>query len=234
MYHSSTMNVRERRALILELIESEGEVTVRDLSRRAGVSEMTVRRDLEVLAGRGVLVRLHGRAVAPVLRSYEPPFDVRAGTATQAKVRIGVMTAGLIQDGETVILDSGTTTLEVARALRGRRNITVLTTSLRIANILDQEPGIRLMLSGGIIRPGELSLTGDLTVGALDGLRFDTAIIGVGGIDPAAGVTEYNPDDARVKRAEVAASRRVIVAADAAKLGRVAFARVCALEEVDV
>jgi DeoR/GlpR family transcriptional regulator of sugar metabolism len=195
---------------------------------------MTVRRDLEVLAGRGALVRLHGRAVAPVPRSYEPPFDVRAGVAPQAKVVIGRVAAGLIEEGETIILDSGTTTLEVARALRGRRNLTVLTPSLRFANTLEQEPGIRLMLSGGIVRPGELSLTGDLAVRALDDLRFDTAVMGVGGIDPSAGVTEYNLEDARVKRAEVAAARRVIVAADASKLGRVAFARVCSLEEVDV
>ncbi len=228
------MNVRERRALILQLIESEGEVTVRDLSRRAGVSEMTVRRDLEILASRGALVRLHGRAIAPVLRSQEPPFDVRAATASEAKTKIGALAADLIKEGESVILDTGTTTLEVARALGGRRNLTVFTPSLRVATILADEPGIRLMLCGGIVRRGELSLTGDLAVNSFADFRFDTAVIGVGGIDPTAGLTEHNLDDARVKRAEVEAARRIVVVADATKLGRVAFARICPLDQVDV
>jgi DeoR/GlpR family transcriptional regulator of sugar metabolism len=228
------MDVRERRALILQLIETEGEVSVRDLSRRIGVSEMTVRRDLETLASRGALIRLHGRAVAPVSRSYEPPFDVRAGTATEAKARIGALAANLIEEGETVVLDVGTTTLEVARALRGRRNLTVLTPSLRIANVLAEEPGIRLMVCGGILRPGELSLVGDLAVAAFRDFRFDTAVLGVGGIDVTAGLTEYNLEDARVKRAAVETARRILVVADATKLGRVAFARICPLAEIDV
>lgn len=234
MIRSNIMNLRERRALTLSLLETHGEVSVADLSRRAGVSEMTVRRDLEALEGRGVLVRLHGRAVAPVSRSYEPPFDVRVESAPFAKEKIGALCANLIVEGETVVLDVGTTTLEVARALKGRRNITVLTPSLPIANVLAEEPGIRLMLTGGVLRPGERSLVGELAVGSFREFRFDTVVLGVGGIDIEDGLTEYNLDDARVKRAAIEIARRIIVVADATKLGRVAFARICSLEEVDI
>ncbi len=228
------MSLRERRALILDLITQHGEVSVADVSRRAGVSEMTIRRDLAALERRGALVRLHGRAVAPVSRSYEPPFDVRREQAPFAKERIGRAAARTIAEGETVILDTGTTTYEVARALVGRRNITVLTTSLPIAELLADEPGIRVMLPGGLIRQGERSLVGDLAVESFGQFRFDTVVIGVGGIDLEAGLTEYNLEDARVKRAAIATGRRLVVVADASKLGRVAFARICPLERVDV
>jgi DeoR/GlpR family transcriptional regulator of sugar metabolism len=228
------VDLQERRALILQLIESQGEVSVSDLSRRADVSEMTIRRDLEVLEGRGLLVRLHGRAIAPVSRSYEPPFDLRVGSASSAKQQIGALAAGLITEGETVILDVGTTTLEVARALSGRRNITVLTPSLPIANVLAEDPGIRVMVTGGVLRPGERSLVGDLAVASFREFRFDTVVLGVGGIDLAAGLTEYNLDDARVKRAALEIARRIVVVADATKLGRVAFARICPVEQVDI
>ncbi len=122
----------------------------------------------------------------------------------------------------------------MARALKGRRNITVLTPSLPIANVLAEDPGIRLMLSGGVLRPGERSLVGDLAVGSFRDYRFDTVVLGVGGIDLEAGLTEYNLDDTRVKRAAIEIARRIIVVADATKLGRVAFARICPLAQVDV
>ena len=228
------MDVRERRALILTILETEGEVSVIDLSRRTTVSEMTVRRDLDALERRGVLVRLHGRAVAATSRSYEPPFDVRVAEAGDAKERIGAACAGLITEGETVVLDVGTTTLAVAHALKGRRNITVLTASLPIANVLAEEPGIRVMLTGGVLRPGERSLVGDLAVKSFRDFRFDVVVLGVGGIDIRDGLTEYNLDDARVKRAAIEIGRRLIVVADASKLGRVAFAHICPIERVDL
>jgi DeoR/GlpR family transcriptional regulator of sugar metabolism len=228
------MNIRERRALTLELLATQGEVSVADLSRRAGVSEMTVRRDLSALEGRGALIRLHGRAVVLVSRSYEPPFDVRVESARSAKENIGTVCADLIAEGETLVLDVGTTTLAVARALKGRRNITVLTPSLPIANLLAEEPGIRVMLTGGVIRHGERSLIGELAAASFREYRFDTVVLGVGGIDAVDGLTEYNVDDARVKRAAIENARRMIVVADATKLGRVAFVRICPIERVDM
>ena len=113
----------------------------------AEVSEMTVRRDLEALEGDGALKRVHGGAITVVSTSYEPPFGARVRRSVAAKERIGRAAAGLLREGETVILDVGTTTLEVAKGLRGRRNLTVLTPSLRAAEVLAEEASIRLMMT---------------------------------------------------------------------------------------
>lgn len=220
--------------MVLELLQARGEITVAEMSARAAVSEMTVRRDLEALGREGVLKRVHGGAITAISRSYEPPFAVRANLNIEVKERIGQAAASLLADGETAILDVGTTTLEVARALRGRRNLTILTPSLRASQILAEEPGIRLMVTGGLARPGELSLVGDLAERAFADLRFDTFVMGVAGFAAEAGLTEYNLDDARVKRSALAGARRCVVVADSSKLGKVAFARICSLEPVDV
>lgn len=228
------MDVRARRELIVETLDRRGRVSVGELALAASVSEMTIRRDLEALERQGVLRRVHGGAVSSVSMSFEPPFAIRAQRAVEAKERIGRAAASLLGEGETVIIDVGTTTLEVAKALRGRRDLTIITPSLRVAELLSAEAGLRLMLTGGTLRRGELSLVGDLAEGAFRDLRFDTFVMGVGGIDLEDGLTEFNPDDARVKRAALASARRCIVVADSSKLGKVAFARICPLDRVDV
>lgn len=228
------MNARERRALILRALEDEGELSVVDLSRRTNVSEMTARRDLDALERRGALLRLHGRAVPAAPRSYEPAFDIRAVEETAAKDRIGAACAARIAEGETIVLDVGTTTLAVARALKGRRNITVVTPSLPIVGVLAEEPGIRVIVTGGVVRAGERSLVGDLAADSFRNFRCDAVVLGVGGINLADGLTEYNIDDARVKRAAIEIGRRLIVVAHAGKLGRIAFAHICPIDRVDL
>ncbi len=218
----------------MELLHERGEVAVSELSERTGVSSMTIRRDLEVLEQEGALRRVHGGAITADSRGYAAPYSVRAQRSVDSKQRIGKAAAALLGERETVILDVGTTTLQVARALRGRRNLTVLTPSMQIANLLAKERGIRLMLTGGAVTVSEMSLVGDLAEHAFAGLRFDTFIMGVGGFDIEAGCTEFNQEDARVKRAALASVRRCIVVADSAKLGKVTFARICPLERVDV
>jgi DeoR/GlpR family transcriptional regulator of sugar metabolism len=228
------VDVRLRRELVLDLLERKERVTVAEVSVLTEVSEMTVRRDLEALERQGALKRVHGGAISAVSSSYEPPFSVRAQRARAAKERIGEVAAGLLGEGETVILDVGTTALEVAESLRGRWNISIMTPSLRAGEVLAEESGIRLMLTGGVVRPGERSLVGDHAERAFADLRFDTFVMGVGGIEAQAGLTEFNLDDARVKRAALARARRCLVVADSSKLGRVAFAGICPLEKVDV
>jgi DeoR/GlpR family transcriptional regulator of sugar metabolism len=228
------MDVRLRRELVLDLLERKGRVTVAEVSALTEVSDMTVRRDLEALEREGALKRVHGGAISAVSTSYEPPFALRAQRSVAAKERIGRAAAGLLREGETVILDVGTTSVQVAHSLVGRRNLTVVTPSLRAAGLLGDEPGIRLIVTGGVVRPGERSLVGDYAERAFADLRFDTFVMGVGGIEAEAGLTEFNLDDARVKRAAIARAQRCLVAADSSKLGRVAFARICALDAVDV
>ena len=228
------MNVRLRRELVLDLLDRKGRVTVGEVSALAEVSEMTVRRDLELLEREGALKRVHGGAISVVSTSYEPPFAIRAQRNVEAKGRIGKAAAELLGEGETVILDVGTTTLQVARNLVGRKNLTVVTPSLRAAELLADEPGIRFLITGGLVRPGERSLVGDYAERAFTDLRFDTFVMGVGGIEAEIGLTEFNLDDARVKRAAIASAQRCVVVADSAKLGRVAFARICPLDAIDV
>jgi len=215
----------ERHRQIVEAVRAEGRLGVAELAALTGASEMTVRRDLEILAGQGVLERYRGGARSLLLRGEEPPFAIRATEGRAAKQRIAAEVAGLVADGETVVLDSGTTCLEVARALEQRR-LTVMPLSLHAANALTGAPRLRLIMPGGEPRPGELALTGPLTESALAALRFDTAVLGCCGLTAADGLTAYDLAEAAVKRAAIASARRVIAVADAAKFSRTALAHV--------
>lgn len=218
---------------MLHRLGARGEVTFADLADEFGVSEMTIRRDLESLEADGLARRVRGGAISVVSRSYEPPLTVRAATASAAKSAIGAAAAALINDGDTVVLDVGTTTLALARALHGRRGLTVVTASLPIAIELGNDPDVRVLVTGGQVRAGELSLTGGMAEDAFGSLNCDLAFIGVAGVCATPGLTEYNPDDARVKRAALGAARRAVVLADSSKLGRVAFATIAPLSAID-
>ena len=223
----------ERKQRIIELIERQGSVAVSDLCRRFDVSEMTIRRDLMELEAQGLLRRVRGGAISSRGRSYEPPFFLRSGEHQPEKERIGRAAAALVRNGDSIALDVGTTTLEVARHLEGKENLTIVTPSLPIANLLANRAGIRLIVTGGIVRTGEHSLVGHLAERAFKEFRVDKLFLGVGGIDLEAGLTEYNLEDALVKRAMLAAAKERIVVADASKFGRVAFASVASIDEID-
>ncbi|MCY4465810.1 MAG: DeoR/GlpR family DNA-binding transcription regulator [Chloroflexi bacterium] len=228
------MTGSERRAVIIQALGARGRVSVSELSQLIRVSDMTIRRDLEALEREGLLRRIHGGAVSVTSLSYEPPYILRKEQNSAAKVRIGRKAASLLNEGETIILDVGSTAVEVARALKGRVNLTVLTSNLRAAAILADEPGIVLLLTGGRARAGERSLVGHLAVRTFNELVFDVFIMGVAGIHPDYGVTDYNMDEAQVKRTAIRASQRRIITADSSKLGKVAFAKLCDLDDIDV
>ncbi len=228
----------ERRRRIIDLVQQEGQVTVADLCQMFGVSEMTIRRDLRDLDREGLLRRVHGGAVSNLGRSYEPPYRFRATRNVEAKQAIGRKAAEMIMDGDSIALDVGTTTLEIARALHGKRNLTIVTSSLPIANEivanLSLETDVRLILTGGIVRAGELSMTGSIAEHTYSVLHVDKAFIGIGGISLEAGLTEYNLDDALVKQPLIEHARERIVVADGSKLGRTTFAFVAPLSAIDV
>jgi DeoR/GlpR family transcriptional regulator of sugar metabolism len=232
--HNQThMLVEERFRYILNLIESIGSVNNAELVAQFGVSEMTIRRDLRELENAGHLRRVRGGAVSARGRAYEPPFVLRVDEEADAKIRIGRQAAALIGDGATVALDVGTTTLQIARHIAGRSNLTVLTPSLRIASLLSEQPHIRTIISGGIIRAGELSLVGELAEQACASYFVDKLFLGVGGISVEAGLTEYNIEDVRVKRAMLRSAKEVIVVADASKFNQVAFGAIAPLSAVN-
>lgn len=223
----------KRRQLILEIIAREGSVSVADLCNRFNVSEMTVRRDLRLLGDRGLLLRVHGGAVSGRGRSFEPPFMLRATERQAEKERIGKCAATLIKDGDSIALDVGTTTLEIARHLRDRTDLTVITPSLPIVNLLASQPRIRVIITGGILRHGEQSLVGEVAVRTVKDFYVDKAFVGISGITSKEGLTEYNLEDAQVKKALIHFAKERIVVADASKFGQVAFAAVAPLNEID-
>jgi DeoR/GlpR family transcriptional regulator of sugar metabolism len=222
------MNVRNRRHALLVALQRDGEVQVRQLAAELSCSEMTIRRDLDALEHDGIARRVHGGAVRTQLRQDELPYAARMLDAVDAKQRIGRAVAALIADGETVILDGGTTTLEVARALAGRP-VTVLPLGLQILAELAADDAVTLISPGGDVRPGELVVTGDLAEVAFERLHFDTLVLGCCGLHEREGVTTHVPADARVKRAALRAAGRTVLATDATKLGLVTFGHVCSV-----
>ena len=220
------MEVAERRAEIVRLLRERGQVLVADLSEQLSVSEMTARRDLEFLEHEGLARRFHGGAVTMVSRSFETPYAARAYDNQAAKRVIGQRVADLIMPGETVIVDAGTTTVEVARALRDRANLLVCPLGLQAAAELADRPGIRVLVPGGELRLGEQMFIGELTRNSLAGLRFDTYVMAVGGASRDDGFTDFSLDDVAVKQAALHSARRCVVACDSAKLGKVGFARI--------
>ena len=227
------MQATERHQTILQLLDARGQVTIADLSGRFSVSEMTIRRDLAQLETEGLLRRTHGGAARTASGSFEPPFALRARLHLDAKRAIAADIAGRLIDGQTVVLDGGSTGAVIAEAITGR-NLTVCALNMRVAEILSSSPNTRVMVPGGLIRPGELSLTGPAAERTLADHRFDTYVMTVSAVDASAGLTEWNVEDAAVKRAALASSSRCIVACDSSKFGQTAFARIAALDAADL
>ncbi|MFD1149018.1 DeoR/GlpR family DNA-binding transcription regulator [Saccharothrix hoggarensis] len=227
------MKSAERHRVIVDRLRAGTQVGVAELASATGASEMTIRRDLDLLAASGVLRRVHGGAVSASPTGVEPPFGVRAITAADVKRTLAAATAALVQDGETVLLDSGTTALEVARLLRDRA-VTVMPLSLHAARELLDAPKVRLLLPGGEPRPGELSLVGPLALASLRVLRFDVAVLSPCALSVDAGLTAYDLADAEIKQQALAVSSRTIVPVDGTKWGRTALAHICAADRPDV
>ena len=227
------MQAAERQHTILQLVGARGQVTIADLSARFAVSDMTIRRDLAQLDDEGALQRVHGGAVRSTSGSFEPPFALRARLNVEAKRAIAAAVAGQLTDGQTVILDGGSTGVAIAEALVGR-NLTVCALSMRVASVLTSSPTGRVMVAGGLVRPGELSLTGAAAERTLSDHHFDVYVMTASAVAADAGLTEWNLEDAAIKRKALAAAARCIVACDSSKFGHTAFARIAGLDAVDV
>ena len=221
-----SVSSEQRKALILDQIASGDLVGVAEIAETLGVSEMTIRRDLTDLEKAGHLKRVHGGAVSSHGRSYEPPLTLRQSQGADAKRRIAEAAVELVEEGDSIAIDVGSTAHEVARCLVGRRGLTVVTASIRVVTTLMDNKDIRLIVTGGILRHGEQSLVGDLPQEAFKGLFVDKLFLAVGGLDARSGLTEYNWEDALVKKAMIGNAKKVILIADAAKFGRIAFAKV--------
>lgn len=226
------MNSEARQQEILDQLTTRGELTIIELSKRFDVSEMTIRRDVNQLATEGLAVRTRGGIALTARGSFEPPFALRARERVEAKQSIAVKVAEQVLDGQTIILDGGTTGLAVAQQLVGR-SITVCVLNLRFVEILAADSATRVMVPGGIVRTGEFSVVGAEVEAMLGNFRFDQFIMTASGVGPG-GFTEWNLDDAAVKRTALRSAKRTVVAVDSSKFGREAFARLCGPADVDL
>lgn len=227
------MEVGERRTRVEERIIGAGEVSFSELATEFDVSEMTIRRDIEVLQSAGLVRRVTGGAIALLGTAYEPSYGLRAEHAADGKAHIARRIADLLVAGETVALDSGSTVAAVAKAIRGRDlGLTIVTPSITVATILADEPNTQVFLVGGAVRPGELSLIGPEAERGIGRYNCDTFVLGVAGVHAVRGLTDYHPQEAAVKQVALAASSRIIVGADAAKLGQVYLVNVAPLSIV--
>ncbi|HZL64544.1 MAG TPA: DeoR/GlpR family DNA-binding transcription regulator [Thermoleophilia bacterium] len=227
------MRQEERLSLILEELASGGSVGVAQLAAKLHVSTASIRRDLHTLEEQRLLTRTHGGAMANST-VYELPLRYRGGRHRDAKRRIAATAAARV-DGHvaSVALTGGTTTTEVARELAGRKDITVVTNALNIAAELALRPELKLIVTGGTARSESYELVGPIAEAALSGMNLDLAIVGVDGVSVSGGLTTYHDIEAHTNEVLISRARRVIVVADASKVGKLAFVRICALEAVD-
>src|SRR5438067_2954658 len=212
----------ERQQQIEHLIKERRQVRVVELSKHFGVSEPTIRRDLQKLEEMGRVRRAHGGAIAAEQATPELPIMQRIVECAEEKRRIGQAAAQLVQDGETIFLGSGTTTLEVARHLDGKKNVTVITNALTIANQLAGNANVTLVITGGVLRHSELSMIGHIVEQTLKELRADKVIISMRAIDIEEGLTNADLLETMTDRVILQFAREVIVVADHTKFGKIA------------
>lgn len=225
------MEVRHRE--ILDELRRSGRVQVDELAKQLSTSSMTVRRDLEHLAAVGALRRVRGGAVGTALHGEGLPFSVRAVDDEGLKARLAAAAVAYIDDGEAVVVDSGTTGAAAAAELAHRR-VTAMPLSVQGIAALSSSQTVSLVLSGGTVRGAEGTIVGSIAERTIASLRFDTAILTCCAADPTAGVTAFDLGDAAIKQAIVASAARVILIAEGSKFSLRSMAIVCALEDVDV
>jgi DeoR family transcriptional regulator of aga operon len=225
-----------RQERIAGLVQERGFVRVADAATRFRVSTVTIRNDLQALERRGKLRRIRGGAVPASVVPSEQPFEASALNLATEKARIGASAASKVASGETVILDVGTTTTAVARALLTRkdlRDVTVFTAALSVALELEPAyPRITVVVTGGTLRPLQHSLVNPLATVLLSRLHASVCFIGCNGVDAESGVTNINLPEAEIKRAMLLAARRRVIVADGSKFGEVELAKVCEIQEV--
>jgi DeoR/GlpR family transcriptional regulator of sugar metabolism len=230
------MLARQRQALILERVREAGAVRVAELARELEVSDMTVRRDLEILHGKGLLEKVHGGATAiSGLASFEPGFVAKSALQQAEKAAIAAAAAHMVEPGMAIAISAGTTTYALAARVADIPRVTIVTNSLRVADIL-YRTGRRdqaVILTGGVRTPSE-ALVGPFAVAQIRSIHLDLVFMGVHGMDAKAGFTSPNLNEAETNRVLIEAGRKLIVLADHSKWGVVGIASIARLDQADV
>jgi DeoR/GlpR family transcriptional regulator of sugar metabolism len=229
------MLARQRQTLILARVREDGGVRVADLARELGVSDMTVRRDLDILDSRGLIEKVHGGATAlPGSALFEPGFAAKSSLQENEKESIAEAAMALVVPGTAIGISAGTTTYSLARRLIDVPGLTVVTNSVPVADVLHRagRADQTIILTGGVRTPSD-ALVGPFAVAALRTIHLDQVFLGVHGMDPRSGFTTPNVLEADTDRALAAAGRRLIVVADSSKWGVIGISSIATLDEAD-
>lgn len=224
---------RQRQDAICAELERAGRVTVEALASSWGVEPITIRRDLDALAERGLLIRVRGGGVRSTRVSLEFSYSDRLRQQLPAKRAIARAAASQVESGQTVLLDTGSTTQLIARELSGRTGLTIVTNSLAVGYELRGSAGLQVVVLGGLARPGGIELVGPFTERQLSEIRADLAFLGADAVDAVTGFYAASPEVARIETLMIRAAARAVVVATADKLQRRSFVRYARLNEVD-
>ncbi|MBQ9941532.1 MAG: DeoR/GlpR transcriptional regulator [Christensenellaceae bacterium] len=224
----------ERKQLIVELVNRQVKTTVAQLCEEFKVSPATVRNDLRELEFAGLLKRTHGGAISNRKTSYEPTFYEKIVENIDEKKAIAAAAAQLVQDGDTIAVDCGTTTLELVKYLTNHKKLTVVTCDLQVATYLDRNSQATVILLGGVLQRDLFYTTGPLTITALQEMNVDKVFLSANGVTPGKGVTSPNMDQARQKEQMVRIGDEIILLADYSKFGKTAFIKYADLSQMDV
>ena len=224
----------ERRREILARLAANGKVIVTELARDFGVTEETIRRDLEKLDNEGLASKTYGGAVSKHSPTLDLPYNVRESVNVEAKQRIADKICSLISDGERIMLDSSSTALYVVKKIKEIKNLTIITNSVKILLELADKQDWTVLSTGGILKKGALSLTGSSAEKMISSYHVDTAICSCKGIDMSLGITDSNESDCLIKQAMINAAERKILALDIEKFDKKSFVKVCSTDDLDV
>jgi DeoR/GlpR family transcriptional regulator of sugar metabolism len=227
------MMAEERRTQILEIVRSAGRVKVNQLTKRFKTSAVTIRNDLNELHQRGLVLRSHGGAVLPDKILRESPVVERLKAYSDEKRRIGAMAVSLIHDGETIILDSGTTTLEIARQMKEMQGLQVITNGVNIAAELLDAHDVKVFIVGGTVRGESASISGRFTEEMFDQFSADKLFLSGAGCDLDFGVSGANLEETMVNRAMLRIAREIILVADSSKFSKRSMTRIASFSEID-
>lgn len=223
----------QRREKIFELIQEDGSAKVIDLAKIFKVTEVTIRQDLEKLEKDGLIIKEHGGAFLKNIKDQVQAFSLRDHDNIEKKELIAKKCLEFIESGDTIILDSGSTTTEIAKNLKGMKQLTVITNALNIALMLGAEPGIEVIVTGGEFKPPTLSLTGQKAADFFKGLNVQKLFLATAGISLKAGLTYPSISDLVVKKAMIEAAETRYLVADSTKIGKTALASLGALSLID-
>lgn len=232
MLTSRDLYLEERRQEILRRVDQTGRVSVGELSQQLGVSEVTIRADLQALAERNLIVRTHGGAI-PTGGMYDLALALRRQRQVQEKSRIGQAGAALVLDGDAIFLDSSSTALAIVQHLKDHRYLTIITNSLAIAQEMQDTPSIRVVMAGGTLQRETASLIGLDGLEMLRKFNIQKGFFGAHGLNLPEGLTDVSADEAEVKRALVEMCRQTIAVLDATKWGRVGLASFARPEQIN-